>query len=765
MLLSNLYFRLRPLVPRPIRLSIRRWSVQHKRQRVRDTWPILLGSERPPHGWTGWPEGKQFAFVLTHDVEGQRGLDHIKKLAELEMELGFRSSFNFVPEGEYRVPAGLPDWLTGRGFEVGVHDLHHDGKLYSSKKSFLRKAQRINRYLKEWKAVGFRSGFMLHKLEWLHELDIQYDTSTFDTDPFEPQPDGVETIFPFWVARKPEVGSQRSEVGLRTSGGDSVNHQPSTINYSHSQPSTINQPRSGYLELPYTLPQDSTLFLMLRERTIEIWKRKLDWIAEHGGMALVGIHPDYIRFGDTKIETRTYPAQLVIDLLKYVRQKYGDFVWHALPREAALHCSSMPATKPGRRKRVCMVSYSFYESDNRVMRYAKALAARGDHVDVIALSRTDDTPIEETLDGVHIHRVQRRERNEKDKFAYLGRILRFLVVSGFALTRKHLKQRYDIVHVHNVPDFLVFSACFAKFTGAAVILDIHDIVPEFYASKFPSNGGDGVIGPLKVLERISAGFADHVIISNHLWYEVITSRSVKREKCTVFINYVDTGVFRRVRRERKDDRLLVIYPGGLQWHQGLDIAIRAFTKVSERIPSAEFHIYGEGPMKDRLVSLAHSLKLSDKIRFFQSLPTREIVAFMAQADLGVVPKRANSFGDQAYSTKIMEFMSLGVPVVVSKTRIDSFYFDDSLVRFFDSGDEDALADAITEVLSNECLRERLIRNSCDYAMSNNWNTRKREYFALVDRLTTSTRPSIVANGQLKGRTSPLCEERHNAAPR
>ena len=118
------------------------------------------------------------------------------------------------------MPAGLRDWLTDRGFEVGVHDLHHDGKLYSSRDEFRLRAKRVNFYLKEWKASGFRSGFMLHNLSWLGDLEIQYDASTFDTDPFEPQPDGVNTIFPFWVPRR-----------LRT---DSGNLQGSTANIAPS---------------------------------------------------------------------------------------------------------------------------------------------------------------------------------------------------------------------------------------------------------------------------------------------------------------------------------------------------------------------------------------------------------------------------------------------------------------------------------------------------------------------------------------------------
>src|SRR5262249_21220890 len=147
-----------------------------------------------------------------------------------------------------------------------VHDLKHDGRLFRSLSQFKESALRINHYLREWNAVGFRSAFMLRNLDWQHQLDVEYDLSTFDTDPFEPQPAGFHTIFPFWVPR------------------------PLSLN---SQPPKNNR-GDGYAELPYTLPQDSTLFLLLRERSNDLWKTKVDWIAAHGGMVLLDTHPDYM---------------------------------------------------------------------------------------------------------------------------------------------------------------------------------------------------------------------------------------------------------------------------------------------------------------------------------------------------------------------------------------------------------------------------------------------------------------------------------------
>jgi hypothetical protein len=271
-------------------------------------WPINQAAAHPPVWWSGWPEGKRFAFVLSHDVEGQKGIDRSQLLAELEISLRFRSAFNFVPEGQYRLPDSLKTFLVENGFEVGVHDLHHDGTLYRSKDAFMDAAPKINDYLARWQAVGFRSAFMFHNLEWLKELDVLYDASTFDTDPFEPQPDGAGTIFPFWV---PKSNGQ------------------------------------GYVELPYTLAQDSTMFLVLREKTNDIWKQKLDWVAQHGGMALINVHPDYISFDGVGGRTE-FPVELYSEFLSYVASKYADVAWFALPRQVAefakrsIHAQSGP---------------------------------------------------------------------------------------------------------------------------------------------------------------------------------------------------------------------------------------------------------------------------------------------------------------------------------------------------------------------------------------------------------------------------------------
>jgi glycosyltransferase involved in cell wall biosynthesis len=382
-----------------------------------------------------------------------------------------------------------------------------------------------------------------------------------------------------------------------------------------------------------------------------------------------------------------------------------------------------------------MITHSFYESDNRVLRYAETLAARGDSVEIIALRRKPGMPVEETINGVKLYRIKDRfGKKEKSKASFLWPLLRFLFASSRFLNRLNRRRRFDLIHVHNIPDFLVFAAWWPKLRGTKVILDIHDIVPEFFGSKFASTRGSLLVWGLKVAEKFSAAMADHVILANHLWLEKYTSRSARKEKCSVFINHVDELVFFKRPRTRKDSRPVIMFPGGLQWHQGLDIAIRAFGKLHRAMPEAEFHIYGDGNMKAELVALTAELGLNDSVKFFNPMPIKQIAEVMAQADLGVVPKRADSFGNEAYSTKIMEFMSLGVPMVVSSTKIDRYYFDDRVVRFFESGNVDALAEAMQEVLSNAGLRDKMTKQALDYVSRNSWESHKGKYLELVDGL-------------------------------
>ncbi len=290
------YYALRRLIPRPARIGLQRLMAARARKGALLRWPVedryvrfvaevvcrlcqKRGLRSVPYVHF-WPGGRRFAFVLTHDVETAEGMRFVPALADLEERYGFRSSFNFVPEG-YEVDATLLADLRRRGFEVGVHGLRHDGRLFASREVFEKRAVSINRYLRAWQAVGFRSPMTHRNPYWMQSLEIEYDSSFFDTDPFEPMPGGTMSIWPFIMGR--------------------------------------------FVELPYTLAQDHTLLRVLGQVTPELWLRKVDFLREHCGMALIDTHPDYLRRPD-------YLA-VYERLLAEVRRQ-GD-LWHALPAEVA----------------------------------------------------------------------------------------------------------------------------------------------------------------------------------------------------------------------------------------------------------------------------------------------------------------------------------------------------------------------------------------------------------------------------------------------
>ncbi len=685
-MLNNIYYAVKPLLPRRFRVFLRRRRARIKRVACGNIWPIDERAGNTPPNWPGWPEGKSFAFVLTHDVEGTIGIERLPRLMSLEQKYGFRSSFNLVPEGEYRVSEGLLNAIDNAGFEVGVHGLRHDGRLYKSKAAFASSAARIREYLHRWKACGFRSPLMQHNLSWLHQVRADYDASTFDTDPFEPEPDGRATIFPFWVP-----------------GPDG----------------------NGYVELPYTLVQDFTLFVVLREKSIDIWKRKIDWIAARGGMVLLNTHPDYMRFEGAPTNYE-FPISLYEELLSYVQEKYARAFWAALPRDVVefYRCSLAEPSRNTRRK-ICLLTHSAYEADDRVRRYAETFAQRGDLVDVIAASAAQGSSVTEDLCGVRVHRVLGDQSKERRKRHY--ELLRFVLASSWLLTRRHHRMQYDLIHVRDETGVLVFAAWFPKWTGKPVILD--------------TAGNNNCGTAFKALERISAGFAEHVIVADEPAYDKETFLGlVPGHKGSQSAKNVARAIILHRTREQADERIQVLLPGVFQWHASMDLGFRAFASARKKIPNAELHVYSgaDGNAAADLGLLTNGLGLNGSVKFYARDSPDWMLDGIANADLSIVLKPEDVPGSMECSTRIMEFIARGIPVVAPKTRNESSSFDNRGVHFFTSANDEALSAAMLEVLENDELRQEMLAKSYECAERHNWNKEKSRYLQLVDRLCTET---------------------------
>lgn len=292
----DVYYAVKPLLPRRVQLALRRAYAPRQARREFPRWPFeptlvehreaeLLRRVRESGAGclpfvSYWPEGKRFCSVLTHDVEGPAGVANVMRVIELERRYGFVSSWNFVAEW-YPIPDGLFDEVRAAGCEIGVHGVLHDGKLFADRASFESNLPKIGSYAREWGAVGFRSPATHRNAEWMHELPVEYDSSFPDSDPFEPQSGGCCSIMPYFF-------------------GDVV-------------------------ELPITLTQDHTVFEILREPGIDLWRRKAEWLMERRGLVNIIVHPDYVveqRFLDR------YEAYLA-----FLAERTDG--WHALPRDAA----------------------------------------------------------------------------------------------------------------------------------------------------------------------------------------------------------------------------------------------------------------------------------------------------------------------------------------------------------------------------------------------------------------------------------------------
>jgi peptidoglycan/xylan/chitin deacetylase (PgdA/CDA1 family) len=293
----RIYYRLRPLIP----LSVRQFLQGHLRIASNGTWYLPTEFVRAlDQSLTGncealpiihpWPDAARFCFVLTHDVETADGLHHVSRIAQIEEELGLRSSWSIVPY-KYGVDPGLVNDLKSRGFEIGIHGYNHDGRLYTSKRVFDKRVPAINEALRKFGAVGFRSPMVHRNLEWLQSLEIEYDASCFDVDPFQAMPGGVGSIWPFVCGK--------------------------------------------FVELPYTLPQDHTLFITLGQQDCRIWDRKLEFVVRNSGMAVVLTHPEYLTSRDH--------LDLYRDFLIRVRDRGG--YWHALPKQVAAWWSKRSRSK------------------------------------------------------------------------------------------------------------------------------------------------------------------------------------------------------------------------------------------------------------------------------------------------------------------------------------------------------------------------------------------------------------------------------------
>ena len=391
--------------------------------------------------------------------------------------------------------------------------------------------------------------------------------------------------------------------------------------------------------------------------------------------------------------------------------------------------------------RVCMIVHAYYVRDARVRRYAEALVQAGHEVDVIGL-REPNAPRRQTVEGVKLYSLP-PQRARGGALRYIYEYSLFLLLAALKVSWLHLRRPYDLVHVHNMPDVLVFAALVPRLLGAKVILDAHDLMPEVYQSKFKATQQHPVIRLLVGLERLSHRFAHHVIFANELFRQTCIGRGTPERKTSVVLNSADLRIFggrSAAGPARRNGTLHLLYVGTISERHGVDFALRGLAALCGELPGLRLEIVpkfaeGEGDDLRRLNETIARLSLQEQVSIGEPVPLEQMPAVMARADVGLFTPRVDIHIDSALSLKVPEYVAMGLPIVTTRTRIMELYFDDSQVMYFADGDLAGFCDAIRKLYADRALASQLAQNARRFLEEHSWDAERARYFDTVSRLT------------------------------
>ncbi len=392
-------------------------------------------------------------------------------------------------------------------------------------------------------------------------------------------------------------------------------------------------------------------------------------------------------------------------------------------------------------KRVVTVLYSGYPADPRPRRAAEALVKEGAIVEVICLKETDEEPRRETFNAVDITRIPLK-RSRRGKLSYFLQYGIFILFSSLILAGRAWKRRYDLVHVHNMPDLLVFSALVPKILGAKVILDLHDPMPELMMTIFGLRLDSLSVRLLKQFEKLSIWFADAVITVNEAVRKIFSARSCLSTKITVVMNSPDEEIFHD--REPSSPSLtgrdpskpfVIMYHGSLVERHGLDLAVKALAKARQSIRNAELRIFGKStPFLEQVMDLVRRMDLSEVVHYLGPKPLEQVAIAISECDVGVIPNRRSIFTEINTPTRIFEYLSQGKPVIAPRAQGILDYFGLQDLVFFELGDSDDLAKKMVYVFKSPEEMLKVTERGKEIFREHNWSSERQRFLNIVDDL-------------------------------
>ena len=392
---------------------------------------------------------------------------------------------------------------------------------------------------------------------------------------------------------------------------------------------------------------------------------------------------------------------------------------------------------------VCMLAYAHYINDARIKNYVRTLEDQGHQVDVVALRFDREAEVERLGTGT-IYRIMEKYQGDST-VRYLLSYLTFFLKAAWFLTRRSFGRRYDVIHVHNMPNALVFAALVPKLFGARIILDVHDLMMVNYMAKFDCGENALPVRILRLEQRSSAWVANHVFCADHNQADYLVEHcGVARKKITVLLNLPNVELFRRVSVEKRAEGFHIVYHGTIARRLGIDLILRAVAKAATQIP-VELWMYGAGDFLPEALALSEELGLEGKAHFSQSFfPVEKIPEMVCGMDLGIIGNRRNLACDKyMLPVKMLEYVYLGIPVVAPKLEVISYYFDDTMLRFYEPENVDQMADAIVALYQSREARERQALAAQQFYQKYNPEAQAELYLRLMSR----TEPKVTQGAE------------------
>lgn len=386
-------------------------------------------------------------------------------------------------------------------------------------------------------------------------------------------------------------------------------------------------------------------------------------------------------------------------------------------------------------KKICMIAYSNFRTDPRIRRESEALAKEGNEVSFLVLAE-NNKPKTYRMNGVNIVELNMRKHRGKKSSSYFLPYLMFLGHAFWNCSKLFLRNGIDVVHVHNMPNFLVFAGLIPRLFGKRMILDIHDSVPETYGSKFGRM--PKILYRLLCFEEyLCCGFASKLICVNEVQREKLVDRGIPASKMSVLLNVPDHEIFKFKARTKDENKKTfdLVFHGTIDRILGIDLAIEAISRLIHDIPQIQLHILGEGKNLQEFDNLSRNLGVEDRVHFSKkSFPVEKLPELLEKMDLGIIPNRRNMATELMLPVKLLEYIAMGIPVVSARHKAIKHYFSEDMVTYFEPEDVGSMASAILKMYRNKKQREQQVSNAKRFIDQYGWEKHQTELFKLYKNL-------------------------------